>query len=558
MMHRKLVAVAAAVAFTAAAVGCSTDKGTGSSGGSPGGKAAVDTLNMTASAAAPTFVKNWNRFSPADKKSPATNLLYEPLIRIDHLAAKKPEPWLAESFEWSPDGKTLTFKLRTDVKWSDGTPFTAKDVKFTFEAPKSNPKLTQNSLGFKSIATPDDHTVVVSYDDVAYQKLASYGDERIVPQHIWSQQNLETWTNPDPIGTGPAKLTKFSPQQITFDWRDDYWGGKSKGVKHINIKPFADPQVGKAMMLNGQLDWSTMSWQDADKQFVAKNPTTNHYWTYPTGGDEGLNFNVAKPPLDDVHVRRALYAAIDPEKLLKLNVTGQSPTNATGYDAKVYGELLAPEYKDKPHTQDLATAKAELAKASYTVDASGNLSKGGKAYPLTMKPVVEYSNWSAWGLGLAEQWRTGLGVSVKVVPTPEDQLWGQMAKGDYNIALDWQAGGNTPWAGYDGVLNSANGAPLGQEASTNYTRWQDKTTDDLLAKWRVSNDAAKQKEYAAALQKIVVDNVPFAPLFTAAWFIEVNSTRWSGWPDPASAEYVPHSVLGPETILTIQNLTPAK
>lgn len=560
---KRLITVAAAALLAAGALGaCSTDTGGGNSGGGNNsggnsGGSSTDTVNVTATAAMTTFVRNWNKFSPADKKSPASAWIYEPLIRINHANAKEPEAWLAKSFEWSADGKSITFKLRDDVKWSDGKPFTSKDVKFTYEVPLKNPDMNTTGATFTSVEAPDPTTVVVKFDEVAYTKIGWFGNSSnsIVPEHIWSKQNLKTWTNPEPIGTGPFTLETFSPQQVKLQWRDDYWGGKSKGVKHVNVKAFSSPESAKAMLLKGELDWSSLSWQDADKQFVAKDPKNNHYYTFPTGGDEGLNFNLTKAPLDDVHVRKALYYAIDPEKLLSLNRTGQSVSNATGYDSKVWSDLVKPEYAT-PVKADVSKAKAELAQSSYKLE-NGVLTKGGKSYPLTMRSVVEYSNWSAWGQGLAQQWKEGLDLDVKVIPTPEDKLWSDnYAKGTYDIGLDWQAGGDSAWAGYDGVLNSKWAGGKGKDATTNITGWKDAKTDEILKKWHATNDPAKQKQYAQELQKIVVDNVPFAPLYTAAWFVEVKTSKWSGWPTPEDAYAIPQGGLGPDSILIFKSITP--
>ncbi|GAB3759478.1 ABC transporter substrate-binding protein [Microlunatus parietis] len=553
------VATSAALALTLAA-GCSTERTVdGGAGGPSGGASTVDTLNMTASAATPTFARNWNPFSPVDKKSPASGLIYEPLIRINHTQAKKPEPWLAESFAWSDDGKKLTFTLRSGITWSDGKPFTSADVKYTFEIPAKHDNLGL-AVPFDKVEAPDERTVVVTFDDVSYQKIDWFGGSAapalIVPAHIWQEQDPSAWTNPEPVGTGPVKLEAFSPQQVTFAVRDDYWNGQFK-MKKINIKPFASPEAGKAMMLKGDLDWSTMSWADADKQFVAKNPETNKYWAYSTGGAEGLDFNNARPPLDDVHVRRALYYAIDAEKILALNKTGQQVTNPTGLSDGVWHDLIAPEFAGKKISQRVDEAKAELAKSSYRLE-GGALTKDGKSYPLTIKPVVEYSNWAAWGQGLAQQWKETLGVEVKVVPTPETQLFNQIAEGDYHIAFDWMYGGNTQWASFNNNLGGENYVPVGEKANANYGRFKSAEADELLKQLYRAEDPNQTKEQGYQLQRIQAEQVPYAPLFTAAWFIEVNATNWTGWPDPASPESVPHTLLGPDTILTIRNLTPAR
>lgn len=122
-MKKKLVIGIVALAMAASAAACSTERSSGSS------KEKVDTLDIHASDAQPNFARNFNTFSPASKKSPGAKFFYEPLVRVDQTDSNKVKPWLAKKFEYSDGGKTLTFKLRDDVKWSDGKPLTSKDVK---------------------------------------------------------------------------------------------------------------------------------------------------------------------------------------------------------------------------------------------------------------------------------------------------------------------------------------------------------------------------------------------------------------------------------------------
>ncbi|OIV39497.1 hypothetical protein BIV57_01320 [Mangrovactinospora gilvigrisea] len=555
MRRSPLPAALTALALAATLAACSTSRGSSGSDASN-----IDTLNMTASSATSTFVRNWNGFSPATDKAPGTSFFYEPLIRIDTMHAKTPEGWLAKSFAWSNAGKTLTFHLRPGVTWSDGKPFTSADVRYTFELPTKTPGLAVVPIGYRSLATPDAHTVVIDFAKPAYQKLATFSTLNIYPQHIWAHHNPKSWTNPDPVGTGPATVSGFSPQQIALTMRKNYWGGPGKGVKKVDIKAFATPETAKAMVLNNQLDWTSINWQSAKKYFTSKDPAHNHYWVYPTGGDSGLDYNTGKAPLDDVHVRRALSYAADPQKLLPLAPTGQGVANVTGYSAAVYGSLIAPAYRNQKVTADLSKAKAELAKASYKLNSSGVFTKGGKAYPLTIKSVAEYTNWPVWADGLAEQWKEDLGLKVSAVRVPLAQMTPQLSKGDYDIAWDWQVNGSSAWASAFGVLHSANTAPEGKPALTDYTRWNNPTTDRLLNAWQNTNpaDLAAQQKYAYQLQKITVDNMPFRPLVDNGSFVVASSKNWTGWPSPANTNYVPGPTSGPDTTMTVLNLKPTR
>lgn len=108
--------VVLATAMIAATGACSTERSSKSSGEK------VDTVKIATGP--PTFTQNFNAFSPTSKKGPGINHFYEPLVRIDATDGNKAKPWLSKSFEYSDGGKTLTFKLRDDVNWSDGKPLT--------------------------------------------------------------------------------------------------------------------------------------------------------------------------------------------------------------------------------------------------------------------------------------------------------------------------------------------------------------------------------------------------------------------------------------------------
>lgn len=552
---RKIVIGAVAMGMVVTAAACSTERSKSS-----GGSEKVDTVDITASEAQPNFTRNFNVFSPASKKSPGITLFYEPLIRVDHTDANKPKPWLAKSYKFSDHGKTLTFKLRDDVKWTDGHPMTSEDVKYSLELPSKTKGLGAAPLPhLKSVSTPDKHTAIVHYSKSELHDLVNYGSQPrlIVPAHIWKKHNPVKWTNKKPVGTGPYKLDKFSPQAMKLDVRDDdYWGGKFKGVKHVNVKAFGSEGSGKQMVLKNQVTWSTMSWKNYQDDFVKQDPKRHHYWTYPTGGSEGVLFNMKKAPTDNVHIRRALYAALDSKKLLKLYDTGQKAANPTGLDGEFWSDYMPRDLAKTRHKQDVAKARSELKSSGYKVK-SGKLTKNGKTYPLSLKTNADYGNWSAYAPGLKSQWKKALGLKVRVKKSPTDQLGEYQQEGDFQMLYDFLSGGNDIWSSLDSQLNSEYLKPLGTKATSGDPgRYHNKKVDKLLDKMSRTRSRAQLKKNATGIEKTVVDEVPYAPIHSAAWFIEVNSKDWGGFPEQDKAKYVPQSQLETDATLTLQHLTP--
>ncbi|ACZ90139.1 ABC transporter substrate-binding protein [Streptosporangium roseum] len=510
---------------------------------------------------ATTYSRNFNIYSPSTDIAPQISLIYEPLVRRNVLKGGRLEPWLAESWEWSDGDKTVTLKLRTDVKFSDGTPMTSKDVAFTLNISLEHPELNTGGQTYVSAEATDDHTVVVKWKKPAQLDFYRFAlgvtgfAPRIVPEHIWKDKDLKTWTNPDPIGTGVGKLTQFTPQQFTLETRADYWGGQFP-MKSIKIVATGGDDQTKARLLKGDIDYATISWPNAEQEYMARNPKANVYKTFHTGGEESLLFNLAKEPFSDVNVRKALAMSVERASVLKLAPTGQEPANACGLEPQVYAEFMAPECKPQP--LDVEGAKKALADGGWTVE-GGRLAKDGKTYPLSIKVVQEYANWMAYGKGMQDQWKSNLGLDVKVMAIPEENYDPQLNEGDYDMALYWTGNSNGLYSVFADQLDSDKYKPIGKDAQyQNQSRWKDTSTTPLLDRLRDTvGDPAAQTEAGYQLQKVVLDQVPFSPMFTADWFVEMNQSRWVGWPETGETDHVPHSALGPDIVMTLKGLKPA-
>jgi len=212
------------------------------------------------------------------------SLVYEGLLKMN--PKQELEPCLAKSYEVSPDYKTVTFKLRDNVKWHDGEPFTAEDVRYTFEfmgdADYSGPygsfvKPIKGAEAFKNKKTEhiegiqiiDPHTISITTDEIYANALLSFGYSiRIMPKHIWEKigaklagESVDTLRSP--VGTGPFKLSKFVPDQyVEMTAYDDYWN------KRPNIDKFiiqvTNQETAQAQMLNGEIDFMAISQMNPD------------------------------------------------------------------------------------------------------------------------------------------------------------------------------------------------------------------------------------------------------------------------------------------------------
>lgn len=140
----------------------------GSSGNVSSGGGAPDTLTMGYVTGGP-WSTNLNPLSPtsawASSASAAWTFNYEPLLQYNFGDTSEVTPWLASKYEWAPDYKSVTFTIRDGVKWSDGKPFTADDVAYTFDLIKRVPALNATGIEFNSVSMPTPTTVKLTFDE---------------------------------------------------------------------------------------------------------------------------------------------------------------------------------------------------------------------------------------------------------------------------------------------------------------------------------------------------------------------------------------------------------
>jgi peptide/nickel transport system substrate-binding protein len=219
-------------------------------------------------------------------------------------------PLLAESWTFSPDLKTLTFKLKPDVKFQDGEPFSSADVKFSFErfgAKDSTNKDKAFFASIESIETPDPLTVVLHFKEPSFQALFHLGNETAVIIDEKSAANEAT----NPVGTGPYKLASWTKgASATLDKWDGYRDAAKVPLEHVTFRFISDPSAEVAALLAGDIDvMANLQNVQALGQFKS-----DPRFQVLIGGTEGktiLAMNNKKKPLDDLKVRQAIAYAID-------------------------------------------------------------------------------------------------------------------------------------------------------------------------------------------------------------------------------------------------------
>ncbi len=283
--------------------------------------------------------------------------VFEGLTRIDSTGAVKPA--LAESWSVSDDGKTYTFKLRTGVKFHDGTDFNADDVKFSLDRARAEKSTNAQKGLFKAITSVDvidPATIKITLSSPAGNFLfnMSWGDAVIVASE--SAENNKT----TPIGTGPFKFSKWNKgSSIELVKNDNYWGS-AKVLDKAVFRIIPDAAAAVAAMLAGDVDgFANFPSPEAIPQFRA-----DPRFTVVIGSTEGetiLATNNKKKPFDDVRVRRAIAHAIDRKAIIDGAMFGLGTPIGTHFAPH------HPAYVDNvnKYPRDLEKAKALLAEAGY-------------------------------------------------------------------------------------------------------------------------------------------------------------------------------------------------
>jgi peptide/nickel transport system substrate-binding protein len=548
-------ALAAACLLGALVGGCS------SSASSPqaAGNSNV-TLTLSASPAGP-IAPNFNPFSQTSQFGllGATGMVYEPLLQFDTLTGAI-HPWLASAYAWSNGGKTLTFTIRSGVRWSSGQPLTASDVAFTLNLLHKYPAINLESAEFSS-ATASGNTVTVTFPGPGYTELYNVASTYIVPQSIWGKVgNPATYANPHPVGSGPYLFQSSSPQDIVLVRNPHYWQPGEPKVAKLNYVTF-DSNTGANLALEqGQLDWASNFVPDIKTLYVDKNPADNHYW-FPAYRDYGLMMNLTEAPFNNVDVRKAISDALDRPAIVAAGEQNEQPPamSPTGLALPTESKYLAPQYAQLTYSQNLAQARQLLASAGFHKGPGGILvGSNGQPFSFTLLGVSSFTD-TTTDLQVIAQELGAIGIQVKLQTEALSTWIEELYTGKYQVTFGPLSASTdpSPFPWYNTVLNSALSAPIGGLALGDQERWKDPATDALLAEYQTAATSAKQQQALDGLEAIMVNDVPVIPFAESVDWSETSTSQVTGWPS-ASDPYASPELAGPNAEYVVLHLQPAK
>jgi len=503
--------------------------------------------------------RSFNRLVSRDYATEILTLLTQGRLARINRATFELEPWLAEAWESSADGRTHTLHLRPGVTWSDGTPFTADDVLFSLQAvfdPKAQSVLASTLLvGGQPIkgTAPDAQTVVLTYAAPSGPGLRLLDNLPILPRHklqtaLAAGSFVSAWNNTTPpselVGTGPFVIREYQPgQRVVLDRNPRYWrrapdGGALPYLDRVILEIVPEQNAELLRLQAGDLDLTSSELRPEDYVPVraAEEQGRLRLIELGVGTDADAFWFCLKPEVKQGKdprfafvrqpaFRRALSHAIDREAFAETVFLGAAvpvwgpitPGNTQWFrpdlpryahnDAVATGELSTLELADRDSNGVLEDANGT--EARFTV--------------LTQRGIGTYER----GTAVLREELAKIGVIIDVVPLEVGALIQRLLACDYDaiyyrpILTDLDPAGNL-----DFWLSSGSGHFWNFGQKTPATEWE-RRIDTLMLEQAASLDPERRRQQFGLVQQIFAENLPVL-YFAAPRLYYAHSTRLRG------------------------------
>lgn len=420
----------------------------------------------------------------------------------------KSHPELATDWFVPPDGMRYTFKLRRDVRWQDGQPFTSADVKFTFEniLAKYHPRAKVAFANVASVETPDAYTVVVNMKKPygPFLEQMTCQDGAILPRHLY--EGTDILRNPhntnDPVGTGPFKFQSWTRgDRVVMVRNPDYFRKGQPYFDTVIAKVVSDQGSRIQGLQTGEIDYIQSFFLPKEQvAALSHNPKIQLKYDTDVPGNYLLFLNDSKPPLNDPRVRQALIRAIDRKQILAQAYLG------IGYVSKsaIHQKLWAYDDKvdlTKMYPYDPKAAAAEL-------DKLGLKANNGSRFSFRLVYNVAQAGFPATAQIIRDNLQA-IGIAVTLVPLERNVLNDvEFTKHDFEGAIEAYTTGGDPAIGIArDYITTKPGIPF-----SNPTQYSSARVDDLFQKGALTVKLSDRKKYYDEVQVLLARELPLIPL----------------------------------------------
>lgn len=493
-----------------------------------------------------TWVRNFNPYLLTQARWPTGAGIHEPLAIYNAIKGEY-VPWLAESFAWTVPGLEVTFLLRPGVKWSDGAPFSAEDVVFTWELMKRHRALDQTSTWERlESVLAEGNLVRFRFKEPAVPSFYFVAEQPIVPAHVWKDvKDPVTFRNENPVGTGPyTEVRSFKTQVYELGKNPHYWQEGRPYLDAVRLPALPGNEQAALALIRGEVDWGALFLPAIDRIFVGKDPEHHGYHFPSVEGTVMLYPNHTHRFLRDVRVRKAISHAIDRARIVRIAMQGYTrPADATGlsdlykryWDPSVFEEV-------EDHTAfDPKRAAALLDEAGFRLDADGKRrSPSGELLEFDLNTVVGWSDWI-----IAAQIMTrdleAVGLSINLRTYDHGAWFRSLQNGEFDLSMSWSSGGPTVDTFYERQMATKNLVPIGKPAPYCWQRYASKEADALFTEFAAATEFPEQQRLAKKLEVLFAKDAVTIPLFPGPTWGQFNTSRITGFPTKEN----PYAALAP-------------
>jgi peptide/nickel transport system substrate-binding protein len=441
--------------------------------------------------------------------------IYSSLITLDE--AGNYQPYLATSWEISPDGLTYTFHLRQDVKFHNGDPMTAQDVVWTYqreEDPATASPIASYLESMDTIQALDDYTVQMTLKSPNYylfRNLANEGFQGILDPEVVQQAGDNYGRNP--IGTGPFIFKEWvTGDHIILERNPDFvWGppitnGQPPNIQTIEYRIIPDPSTVIAGLEAGEIDYveGGTSLLPSDTNNLGATGMFDIVQRPNQGMDPYVTFNTEKAPFNDIRVRQALNYATNKQALMDIMVPNSGSVIQNG-PLSASQEGYWPGIEQVGYPYDLEKAKQLMQEAGYTYNADGMLEKDGQPLSFELILLNGMDMYVKPGEILQSQWKE-LGVDVQLSQQELGVAWEAISPGNYSASL---MGFSVPTSEQLVQMFRSNYI----DGGFNMSRVNNPDLDALLDTMVTAVDPAVHLQAAQDAQKLIVEQAYILPLF---------------------------------------------
>jgi len=526
---------------------------------------------------------SFNPYLPGKVSRTGYNFLYEPLYFYN--AYREEDgliPWIAEGHEYSDDYTEVTIKIRPGVEWSDGEPWTARDLVFTIDMLRASaPELSFSvdmQTWVREAVAEDDLTAHLTLTAPNPRFVFTYFTHNfdngvpIVPRHIWEGRDPGAFANFDlkrgwPVVSGPYRLVLSAPAQRIWDRREDWWAArigfqKLPRVQRLIYLPYMEETKQVQNLISDHLDLCADMLPPNIQAILEQNPRVTTWsgreapFGYLDWWPLSLGFNAQEPPFDDAEFRWAINYAIDRQQLVDVGWQGAGrPTLLPFPDfpplRKFTGQVedLLEKYPVGAHDPDRTAVI--MTRKGWTRDQEGIWTrKGARA-----KIVIDISNtFQDITPVLVEQLRRA-GFDAHLRMTTDNYT--RMTTGAARTYIFGNGGSvRDPYFTLR-LYHSRFGQPTGTATPT-FWRWRHEEFDAIVD--QMGQTGPEDPELGALFRQameIWLRELPAIPLLQFYHRLPHNQTYWRNWPS-AGNPYINSAYWHRTWLLVLLHLEPAQ